>query len=236
MTSQGDEEAPCPEKRPVVVVVGAKPQPPHIRIPPRNQGLFITLLVLAADQADRRIRPARLPGQSGALTGLWTATGNGCLHASRASPSPASGPGEQTYTRGNDHPLPKAQPGPALAVIVDDRRGQQVRMPLPPAPRLRRPGAPASRGGTRNCTGRWATPMSLLLPSLQNRLKAAESGNLDGDSPKPRGWAITGDGLAAAPVRARRPAGTAHARQVPQPESPARSVHPASPGTGDRSG
>ena len=162
--------------------------------------------------------------------------GTAVIHASRASPSPASGPGEQTYTRGNDHPLPKAQPGPALAVIVDDRRGQQVRMPLPPAPRLRRPGAPASRGGTRNCTGRWATPMSLLLPSLQNRLKAAESGNLDGDSPKPRGWAITGDGLAAAPVRARRPAGTAHARQVPQPESPARSVHPASPGTGDRSG
>ena len=40
---QGDEEAPCPEKRTAYVVVGAKPQPPHMRIPLGNQGFFITL-------------------------------------------------------------------------------------------------------------------------------------------------------------------------------------------------
>jgi hypothetical protein len=41
---QGDEIAPCPEKRTEYVVVGALPQPPHIRIPLRNQGSFIPLL------------------------------------------------------------------------------------------------------------------------------------------------------------------------------------------------
>ena len=40
---QGDEEAPCPQKRAVQVVVWAKPQPPPVRIPLRNQGFFITL-------------------------------------------------------------------------------------------------------------------------------------------------------------------------------------------------
>ena len=32
-------------REPVYVMVGALPQPPHIRIPLRNQGIFITLLV-----------------------------------------------------------------------------------------------------------------------------------------------------------------------------------------------
>ena len=36
---QGDEEAPCPEKRIAHGMVGAKPQPSHLRIPLRNQGL-----------------------------------------------------------------------------------------------------------------------------------------------------------------------------------------------------
>jgi len=43
---QGDVTAPCPEKRTVYVAVGVKPQPPHIRIPLRSQGFFITLVVL----------------------------------------------------------------------------------------------------------------------------------------------------------------------------------------------
>ena len=42
---QGDEKAPCPEKRSAYVVAGALPQPLHIRIPLWNQGSFIMLLV-----------------------------------------------------------------------------------------------------------------------------------------------------------------------------------------------
>ncbi len=133
-------------------------------------------------------------------------------------------------------PAPKAQPGPALADIVHDRRGQQVRMPPPPrhifGGRARRQAM--EEGGTAQAA--WQRPCPYHSPASRIALKPSRSGNLDGDSPKPRGWAITGDGLAAAPVRARRPAGTAHARQGPQPESQARSVHPASPGTGDQSG
>jgi hypothetical protein len=36
---QGDEEAPCPEKRTAYEVVGAEPQPPHVRIPLKEPGL-----------------------------------------------------------------------------------------------------------------------------------------------------------------------------------------------------
>jgi hypothetical protein len=69
-------------------------------------------------------------------------------------------------------PAPKAQPGPALADIVDGRRGQQVRVPLPPrhvfAGRARRQAM--EEGGTARPVGNAHVPTTPMPPeSPQSR-------------------------------------------------------------------
>jgi len=76
---QGDEKAPRPEKR-TATVGGALPQPPQLRIPLRDQGLFITLLApqpetlhVTQEPEDHGL-PGPTPGPFGWISAMGTQT------------------------------------------------------------------------------------------------------------------------------------------------------------------